>query len=69
MSIGINGAGEEVLKQHPLLNTLEVKLEEITSMWNGEDDGSLEDIAHCADEALQKIKELKELLEEINITY
>lgn len=77
MSIGIKGSGEEILEQHPKLDTLQGRLEEISSYWNGEDDmfiggdGVLyaEEASHCATEAIEKVQELKTLLEEINITY
>lgn len=69
MSIGIKGAGEEILEQHPRLDKLAETLEEIAGQWNGDESGSQEDMAHAANDAIEKIQELKELLEELNLTY
>lgn len=77
MSIGIKGSGEQILETHPKLDKLIETLEEISGYWNGEDDRYVggdgevydEDSAHCANEAIEKIKELKELLDELNLTY
>ena len=68
MSIGIPGSGEEVLKNHPLLDSLISQLEDMDT-WDGDNPGLAEDIAHASQEAIEKIKELKELLEELEITY
>lgn len=46
------------------LATLKLLCEEITSMWNGEDEQG-EDMAHIADDIIEKIKELEELLQEL----
>lgn len=40
--------------------------EEIASSWNGEDSGMAEDRAGWANEVLEKIAELEELLKELN---
>ena len=37
----------------------------ITGEWDGDFPGSQEDRAHCADEIIAKIDELKELIEEM----
>lgn len=69
MSIGIKGSGEEILEQHPKLDKLTEVLEEIAGEWNGDMPGSQEDNAHASLGAIEKIKELKELLEELDLTY
>lgn len=69
MSIGIKGSGEEILEQHPKLDKLEAILEEIAGQWNGDESGLQEDMAHASLEAIEKIKELKVLLDELNLIY
>lgn len=44
--------------------SLESLAEEITSQWNGEDEKG-EDMAHIANDIIEKIKELQALLDEI----
>lgn len=59
------------------LEKLKELLEEISGYWNGEDDSYVdgngevctEEDAQMANEALEKLEELKVLLEEIGITY
>lgn len=54
---------------NPKLKILEDLLEEISGEWNGDLPGLQEDMAHAANEALEKIKELKVLLEELELSY
>lgn len=69
MSIGIKGSGEQILESHPRLDKLAEYLEEISGEWNGDESGLQEDRAHASQEAIEKIKELKELLDELELTY
>jgi len=52
-----------------LLDAMILELEDIASQWNGDDAGIQEDRAHNATDAIDKIKELEELLETLNIKY
>lgn len=54
--------------KHPILEELEETLGSIEGAWNGDESGSAEDMARAAHEALAKVKELKALLEELNIS-
>ena len=40
--------------------------EEIEASWDGKDSGRAEDNSHAAKEILEKIKEIEELINEIN---
>lgn len=55
--------------KHPLLDKLTSELENISGQWDGNKPGSAEDMAQAANEAIEKIEELKELLAELEITY
>lgn len=57
------------MKNHPLLDKLTSELEDISSQWNGDESGSAEDMASAANEAIEKVEELKSLLEELGITH
>lgn len=46
------------------IEALKKLAEEITAQWNGEDEAG-EDYAHIADEIIEKIKELQDLLNEL----
>ena len=37
----------------------------VSGEWNGDEPGSLEDRAHCADEIVKKAEELRELIESL----
>lgn len=52
---------EELLK-------LRKEAEEISGKWNGDNSGYAEDQAHCADEIIEKVDELLELINELNGT-
>mgnify|MGYP001607987940 CR=1 FL=1 len=54
---------------HPLLDSLKSELEDIAGEWNGDESGLQEDRAHASLEAVEKIEELKTLLEELEIAY
>lgn len=77
MSIGIKGSGEAILETHQRLDKLIDELEDISTYWNGKDetfiggDGEIhhEEQADCANEAVEMIKKLRLLLEELDITY
>jgi hypothetical protein len=47
------------------LETLKAQAEAINSEWDGDDSGVLEDRAHAAAELIEKIDEIKELIEEL----
>lgn len=68
MSIGIKGSGEAIQETHPRLDKLIAYLEEMDT-WDGDNPGLQEDVAHASQEAIEKIKELKELLDELELTY
>ena len=68
MSTVIKGSGEAILETHPKLDYLIKVLEEMDT-WDGDLPGLAEDRAHASQEAIDKIKELKELLEELELTY
>ena len=57
------------MKNHPLLDKLATTLEEISGQWNGDESGATEDAANAASDAIEKVEELKSLLEELGITY
>lgn len=67
---------KETIK-HPYLDKLIEELEEISTYWNGEDDTFIggdgeihhEEQAQMANEAVEKLNEVKELLDELDITY
>ena len=68
MTPKINTQTQEPFKSHPLLDSLTSQLEDMDN-WDGDNPGQQEDIAHAVQEALEKIGELKELLEELDLTY
>jgi len=41
-------------------------METIAGDWDGDESGSLEDRAHAANDVLEKLKELEELLKELD---
>jgi hypothetical protein len=47
------------------LDDIEEYASDITGHWNGKESGSQEDRAHCADDIITKVQELKELLSEL----
>ncbi len=53
----------------PLLDSLESELNDIASEWNGDNPGLQEERATASLDAIEKIKELKLLLEELEINY
>ena len=55
--------------EHPRLAKLKEALEEIAGEWNGDESGLQEDRAHASQEAIEKIKELEELLTELELSY
>lgn len=54
---------------HPILEKLEIELEDIASQWDGDQAGAMEDAASAASDGLEAIKELKSCLEELGISY
>lgn len=68
METKINTNTQEQFKNHPLLDNLTQKLEEMDT-WDGDNSGLQEDIANAVKESVDKINELKELLEELDLTY
>lgn len=51
----------------PTLQEIKDKANEIAGSWNGDEAGYLEERAMIANEILEKLKELEELLKEINL--
>lgn len=49
------------------LNSLQIKLEETSSQWNGDESGLAEDRSHAAEKGIAKIIDLKNILSELNI--
>ena len=47
------------------LENIKNYLSDVAGAWNGEDAGIKEERANCALEGIEKIKELKEILEEL----
>lgn len=47
------------------LKQLKEKMERIAGEWNGDESGRQEDNAHIAEEVIEKIDEIKELLEQL----
>ena len=50
-----------------MFKKLKKELEEISSEWNGDNPGITEERSHIAEEALEQITKLEELLKELNI--
>lgn len=48
---------------------LEKEMNEIAGRWNGDESGLQEDRAHASLEVIEKIKEIKTLLEELEINF
>lgn len=68
METKINTNTQEQFRNHPLLDNLTQKLEEMDT-WDGDNSGLQEDMANAVKESVDKINELKELLEELDLTY
>lgn len=47
------------------MENLKKEMEIIAGLWNGDNPGIEEDKAHIANEVLEKIKEIEELLQEL----
>lgn len=48
------------------MEKLKKEMEEIAGSWNGDESGTAEDRAHAANDVLEHIKAIEELLEELN---
>jgi len=49
------------------LNRLEKKLSNIAGNWNGDESGLAEDRARASLDVIEKINEIREIIEELNI--